>query len=52
MFERRARIPVDLLCGTGETGDCVSVNSNLSELNKVRFCRKLTIRFRLEWDYV
>jgi len=47
MFGRRARIPVDLLCGTGETGDCVSVNSYVSKQSKIL---QLTIRFRLEWD--
>ena len=38
MFGRRARIPVDLLCGTGETGECVSVNDFVS--NKVKILQK------------
>jgi len=35
MFGRRARILADLLCGTGETGDCVSVNSYVSKQSKI-----------------
>ena len=35
MFGRRARIPVDLLCGTGETEKYVSINSYVSQQSKI-----------------
>ena len=35
MFGRRARIPVDLSCETGETGECVSVNSYVSKQSEI-----------------
>ena len=49
MFGRRARIPVDLLCGTGETKESVSVNSYL--LQQKMICRQPTTRSKIEWDY-
>ena len=35
MFGRRARIPVDLLCGTGEMERDVSVNSYVSQQSRI-----------------
>ena len=35
MFGRRARIPVDLLCGPGEAGEYVSINNYVSQQSKI-----------------
>ena len=35
MFGRRARIPIDLLCGPSQTGECVSVNDYVSQQSKI-----------------
>ena len=48
MFGRRARIPVDLLCGTGDA-EKTSVLTVMC-LNKVRFWRQRIIRSKIEWD--
>ena len=50
MFGRRARIPVHLLCGTGDAEKDMSVSSFGSTLNKVGFWRQPIIRSKIEWD--
>ena len=35
MFGRRARIPIDLLCGPSQTGECVSINDYVSQQSKI-----------------
>ena len=35
MFGRRVRIPIDLLCGPRQTGECVSVNDYVSQQSKI-----------------